>query len=103
MRHFRLVVLLSAGSLILRTVTAQTAESSPPAVLLTKENIVNVALHGAAWSNAIVGQTLAIHDRIRTGEDSRATVRLSDLTVLRIDENSEDEIEPPQEAGVRRR
>ena len=101
MRHFRLVVLLSAGSLILRTVTAQTAESSPPAVLLTKENIVDVALHGAAWSNATVGQTLAIHDRIRTGEDSRATVRLSDLTVLRIDENSEDEIEPPQEAGVK--
>ena len=99
MRHFRLVVFLSAGSLILRTVTAQTAESSPPAVLVVKENIVDVALHGTAWSAAIVGQTLAIHDRIRTGEDSRATVRLSDLTVLRMDENSEDEIEPPQVAG----
>ena len=99
MRHFRLVVFLSAGSLILRTVTAQTAESSPPAVLVIKENIVDVALHGAAWSDAIVGQTLAIHDRIRTGEDSRATVRLSDLTVLRMDENSEDEIESPQVAG----
>jgi tetratricopeptide (TPR) repeat protein len=70
-------------------------------MLLTKENIVDVALHGAAWSGAIVGQTLAIHDRIRTGEDSRATVRLSDLTVLRIDENSEDEIEPPPEPGVK--
>src|SRR5262249_28175818 len=30
---------------------------------------------------------------------SRATVRLSDLTVLRMDENSEDEIESPQAAG----
>ena len=101
MRHFRLVVLLSAGSLFLRTLTAQTAESSPPAVLLIKENIVDVAARGAAWTGAIVGQTLATHDRIRTGEDSRATVRLSDLTVLRIDENSEDEIESPQEPGVK--
>jgi tetratricopeptide (TPR) repeat protein len=92
-------VLVVASGLILRTATAQTAESSPPAVLLTKEHIVDVSLHRSAWAEAVVGQTLETHDRIRTGEDSRATVRLSDLTILRMDENSEDEIEPPQEPG----
>ncbi|MGH8094558.1 MAG: tetratricopeptide repeat protein [Chthoniobacterales bacterium] len=42
-----------------------------------------------------MGQKLAWHDRIRTGEDSRAAVRLSDSSILRLDELTEAEVLPP--------
>ncbi len=73
---------------------AQTADAS--AALLTKENEVDVAGPAASWIPATVGQALAIRDRLRTGEDSRATVRLSDASILRIDELTETEILPPR-------
>ncbi|MEY2539973.1 MAG: hypothetical protein QOG67_3713 [Verrucomicrobiota bacterium] len=94
-----LVVVLSTGNLIFLISPAQPADG-PGAVLLTKENIVDVKAQKAAWLSANVGQTLAVHDGIRTGEDSRATVRLSDLSVLRIDELTETEILPPQETNA---
>ncbi len=56
MRLFRLVVVVSAGGLILRTVTAQTADNPPAAVLLTTENIVDIAPRNAAWAPATAGQ-----------------------------------------------
>jgi len=94
-----LVVALWAGNLIL-LIPAQAA-NSPDAQLLTKENIVDAkAGKAASWIPAIVGQMLAVHDGIRTGEDSRATVRLSDLSVLRINELTETEILPPQESNA---
>jgi len=99
-RHFRLVVVLSAGSLLLRTVTAQTADN-PPAVLLTVENIVDIAQRNAAWAPAAAGQTLNVRERLRTGEDSRATVRLTDLSVLRMDELTETEILAPREGSAK--
>ena len=101
MRHFRLVVVLSAGGLIFRTVTAQTADSPPAAVLLTIENIVDIAQRNAAWAPATAGQTLNIRERLRTGEDSRAAVRLSDLSVLRVDELTETEILPPRKGSAK--
>jgi len=100
-RHFRLVVVLSAGGLIFRTVTAQTADSPPAAVLLTIENIVDIAQRNAAWAPATAGQTLNIRERLRTGEDSRAAVRLSDLSVLRVDELTETEILPPRKGSAK--
>ena len=48
---------------------------------------------------AAVGQTLALRDRLRTGEDSRAAVRMTDLSVLRIDELTTIEITPPSTAS----
>ena len=47
---------------------------------------MDAASGGGLWASATVGQALAIHDRLRTGEDSRAAVRMTDLSVLRIDE-----------------
>ncbi|MDB6147640.1 MAG: hypothetical protein JWO45_1304, partial [Spartobacteria bacterium] len=93
-----LVVAFSAGNLIL--LVAAPAPNAPNAELLTKENIVDVKVQKAAWISATVGQALAVHDGIRTGEDSRATVRLSDLSVLRINELTETEILPAQETNV---
>ena len=96
-------MLLSAGGLILRTVAAQTADSPPAAVLLTTENIVDIAQRNAAWAPATAGQTLNIRERLRTGEDSRAAVRLTDLSVLRVDELTETEILPPREGSAKPR
>ena len=48
-----------------------------------------------------MGQKLAWHERLRTGEDSRAAVRMSDASVLRIDELTETEILPPQLANAK--
>jgi tetratricopeptide (TPR) repeat protein len=87
------LVLVVAGDLIFRIAAAQTGQS---AELLSKENIVNVATKGgAAWTAATVGQALATGDKVRTGEDSRATVRMTDLSILRIGELTTTEITPP--------
>jgi len=92
----------SLGSLIIlfEICSAQT-ETSPNAILLSKENIVDAALRSAAWSPAIVGEIFAPKDRVRTGDDSRAALRLSDLSVLRIDELTEAEILPPHRATAK--
>ena len=60
---------------------------------------MDAASSGGAWKSATVGQTLAVHDHLRTGEDSRAAVRMTDLSVLRIDELTNIEIMPPSTAS----
>ena len=67
------LVFIVAGNLIFRIAAAQTGES---ASLLSKENVVDVASGGAAWASGTVGQALAVGDKVRTGEDSRAAVRI---------------------------
>jgi tetratricopeptide (TPR) repeat protein len=90
------LVLVLTGGLIIRIAAAET---SPSAELLSKENIVDVTVKGgAAWNAATVGQVLAIGDKVRTGEDSRATVRMTDLSILRIGELTTSEITPPATA-----
>ncbi len=84
---------------VLRFAGAQTTENGASAALLSKENIVDVAPGNAGWTPATVGQSLSIHDRLRTGEDSRAAVRMTDLSVLRIDELTTIEITPPSSAS----
>ncbi len=63
------------------------------------ENVVDVAQAARRWSPATVGQSLAIGDRLRTGEESRAAVRLSNASILRVDELTETEILPPRETA----
>jgi tetratricopeptide (TPR) repeat protein len=75
--------------------SAQTAETTEGAALLSKENVVDMSKGGGSWAPATVGQPLAIHDWLRTGEDSRAAVRLTDLSVYRMSEFSKIEITPP--------
>ncbi|MFL6526910.1 MAG: TonB-dependent receptor domain-containing protein [Chthoniobacterales bacterium] len=69
------------------------------AKLIEKENVVDVAPGGTGWSAGSVGQELKTRDKLRTGEDSRAAVRLSDASVLRVDELTTTEILPPKAAG----
>ena len=83
---------LATGTLFLRTLAAQPGQN---AEVLSKENVVDVATRGGGWTSAAVGQPLSIKDRLRTGEDSRAAVRMTDLSVLRMDELTTIEITPP--------
>jgi predicted Zn-dependent protease len=88
---WRGVVLALAFAVILpRAFGAQSA-------LLTVENRVEVARAGSlAWTAGQTNQPLEIRDRVRTGMRSRATVRLTDLSVLRLSELTTIEIQPPK-------
>ena len=73
-------------------------------MLLTAEGKVEVS--GAGTANWIAGQTnqiLHVVDRLRTGLRSRATVRLSNLTVLRVNELTTLQIQPPSAPGKQSR
>ena len=72
------------------------AAAATNSVLITKEGIVEYLKPGTSnWISAEVNQTLATGQRLRTGERSRATVLLTDLSVLRINEVTTIEIQPP--------
>jgi len=67
--------------------------------LLAIEGKVEVSAAGAtAWSAARTNQALQVGDRLRTGARSRATLRLSDKSVLRINELTTLKILPPPQS-----
>src|SRR5947199_554525 len=79
---------------------AQTPSAKGPnnveTVLLTIEGKVEVSAPGATtWSTARTNQLLHAGDRLRTGLRSRATFRLSDKSVLRVNELTTLKIQPP--------
>ena len=69
--------------------------------ILSVENVVDVSKSTGSWSSAAAGQTLVVRDRLRTGEESRAAVRLADASILRVDELTETEILPPRETAAK--
>ena len=69
--------------------------------LISKEGSTDKkAAGGSGWGAAAVGATFNTEDKVRTGEDSRAVVRLSDKSELRLDELTEATIEPGKSAEV---
>jgi hypothetical protein len=73
---------------------------SAESVLLTAEGRVEVARAGSlAWSPGHTNHSLNLRDRVRTGMRSRATIRLSDLSLLRLSELTTIEIQPPSKTG----
>src|SRR5258708_2230293 len=80
-------------------VHAQSSSAVGGAVVVEKENVVEAQARGLAWKSADIGLPLAIRDRLRTGEYSRAAVRFTDLSMLRVDELTTIEISPPIAAG----
>lgn len=98
MRPAFLLATVWAAFFVLSPARAQAAENGEGAALLSKENVVEIK-GGGSWAPATVGQSLSIHDQVRTGEDSRAAVRLTDLSVYRMDELSKIEITPPATAN----
>ncbi len=70
------------------------------AQLLEAENIVQVAKGGTAtWAAATDAQSLTISDRIRTRQKSRATVKLTDLYTMRMEQFTTIEISPKLVSG----
>lgn len=56
------------------------------AVVIERENIVEMQSRGQTWKKAELGAQLAEHEKLRTGEFSRAAVQLTDRSTLRLDE-----------------
>ena len=76
----------------------KTGKERSAGVVLTIEGTVEVAAAGSSnWSPASTNLSLAFGDSLRTGARSRATVRLSDLSVLRVNEKTVLEIRPQTE------
>ncbi|HEY1716824.1 MAG TPA: FecR domain-containing protein [Verrucomicrobiae bacterium] len=97
------VLLIFGAWLLAGRVLAQTPAAAPASgdsVLLTVEGKVEAAVAGSTdWLPAHTNQTLRVGDRLRTGLRSRATVRLSNLTVLRVNELTTLQIQPPSAPG----
>ncbi|MBI5478005.1 MAG: FecR domain-containing protein [Deltaproteobacteria bacterium] len=75
----------------------QRSEPPPPAppVVLTMaaaEGTVEV-FRGGAWGPARVGDRLEASDRVRTGEDGQATLRLSDGSLVRLEAATETQVQ----------
>lgn len=68
----------------------------PECVLVEKEGKVEVARKGsAAWTATQANEVLQTGDRLRTGSRSRATLRWSEQSVVRVAELTTLEIRPP--------
>ncbi len=87
------------GGLFLPCATAEDVNKPNAVEIISKENIVDAAKSKTPWTPAFVGQKLLAHDRLRTGEDSRAALRMSDSSIMRVDEFFEGEILAPEAAG----
>ncbi|MBI3849869.1 MAG: TonB-dependent receptor [Verrucomicrobia bacterium] len=84
--------------LLVDTLPAQTPVTPLPiqSLLLTVEGKVEVSrVGGTDWTAGHTNQVLRVGDRLRTGARSRATVRLSNLTVLRVNELTTLQIQSP--------
>jgi Tfp pilus assembly protein PilF len=90
-----LVMVLAAAAL-----RGQTPAPGPrDAVLLTVSGTIEVAPAGTtAFAPGQAGQLLHLGDQVRSGKASRASIRLSDKSVLRVYELTTLEIKPPQQA-----
>lgn len=88
-------------SWLLLACTVAFAQKDMASRLLTIEGRVEVARAGqAAWSAGSANQELRHGDRVRTGLRSRATIRLSDASVLVLKELTTLEVRPPQAPGA---
>src|SRR5215470_4124521 len=65
--------------------------------ILSKEGNVDWIQPGADWVPAVAGQTLHVHERVRTLALSRAMLQLAELGRLRLSELTTLEILPPRE------
>jgi Tfp pilus assembly protein PilF len=78
------------------------ATSTNISTVLTVQNKVEILrARTEDWLAAKKGDVLQIGDRLRTGEDSRATVRLYDRSVLQVGELTTYEIQPPRKGKTR--
>ena len=67
------LVLVMAFEVVGETSSAQNA------TVVDTENIAQAAIGGKSWAAASVNQSLAVGNRVRTRQRSRATIKLSEL------------------------
>lgn len=88
------------GSITFAVLVLVSASFAQDAQILTVENIVQVAkTSGAAWTPATSEQPLSIGNRIRTRQKSRATIKLTDLYTMRMEQYTSIEISPKLVGG----
>ena len=90
---------LGAGPLCRPLAGAETPGASSAVVISTEGTVQVLARGGKEWQAAKVGQDLGTGYRLRTGSRSRALLRLANLSVLRVSELMEYQLEPPRVAG----
>src|SRR5690349_5214050 len=80
--------------------SAKAADAQRTCLVLEAEGKVDVARKGStAWTRVAANDKLQSGDRLRTGMRSRATLRWSELSVLRLSELTSMEIQPPPAPG----
>ena len=77
---------LFIGSVLSIAASWSSLAENPAAVIVETEKIVETQAHGAVWKPAAAGLELADDHKVRTGEYSRAVLRFSDRTTMRLDE-----------------
>ena len=83
-----------------RASAASSKAGAAAAVIIAVEGHVQVLPKGATnWVSAKTGQALEVGYQLRTGAKSRALLRLSNLSVLRVGELMQYEIQPPRTVG----
>ncbi|TAK94300.1 MAG: hypothetical protein EPO07_16915, partial [Verrucomicrobia bacterium] len=80
----------------------QPAMAAESCTVIERQGKVELARKGSAqWSLVQSNEVLQVGDRLRTGFRSRATLRWSELAVIRVDELTSMEIQPPAKAGAK--
>jgi predicted Zn-dependent protease len=95
-RFFAMLTVAVAGPL-------PSANPSPASQLVGFAGKVEITVAGTNdWQPAITNQFLHPGDRLRTATDSRATLQLSDRSVLRVNQSTILEIQPPSQPARHR-
>ena len=91
-----LPVVFAAISLLFAGVLKTFAADAPHCVLVERQGKVEIARKGSTtWSSGATNEVLQVGDRLRTGLRSRATLRWSEASVVRVDQLTSMEIQPP--------
>lgn len=99
-RQAILATLLALTWIPLRVVAAPKATNDNVSVILTIEGTVEVSNPGTPpWTLARTNQELRVGQSIRTGSRSRATIRLSDLSIIRVNALTTLVLKPSRQAS----
>lgn len=96
-RH--VVVFALLGLVFIPVDASAKATKDAVTVILTIEGTVEVGEMGQQWTIAHTNQELHVGQSVRTGARSRATIRLSDLSILRVNELTTLVLKPAKQAS----
>src|SRR3954468_5637459 len=103
-RRSRALALASAAlaCVLLLLLTEKGDAANAGCLVLERQGKVEFAHKGSSqWSLVQSNEVLQAGDRLRTGFRSRATLRWSELAIIRVDELTSMEIQPPAKPGAK--